>query len=123
MEGNSVLFSLSVDSSAKGHLSEIARWAKIFAIAGIVLSTLVLARGLYTTFAAAQFTESMGEARKIAGAFTAGIAIGYMIMAVIILLPLILLLRFANNVGKALEANDQMLLDTSFQQLKIYFRY
>jgi len=47
----------------------------------------------------------------------------YVGIAVIYFFPCLFLLRFANHMKNALNTDDQVTLNTSFQNLKIMFRY
>jgi hypothetical protein len=47
----------------------------------------------------------------------------FLIWAVILFFPLMYMLRFANQMKTALNANDQGSLNISFQNLKRFFRY
>lgn len=61
------------------------------------------------------------------GAYGGGLAVGsaliFIIMAVVAFFPMLYMLRFANQMKVALYGNDQESLNTSFQNLKRYFRY
>ncbi len=58
------------------------------------------------------------------GAYSSGIFAAYMIViALLYFFPLLFTLRFANKMRTALSTNDQQALNTSFQNLKICFRY
>ena len=52
-----------------------------------------------------------------------GMIIFYIICAVIAFFPYYFLLRFANKMKAALISNDQETLNSSFQNLKILYRY
>ena len=55
--------------------------------------------------------------------FGIGIAIIYIIIALVWFFPLLYLLRFANKMKVALNGNDQQALNISFENLKACFRY
>jgi hypothetical protein len=124
---NTSLFSLSIDPITKAHLSEAAKWARFLSIVGMILLVLMVVFGL---FMATMMSSTMGQfdsagysSYSIFSALGPGIAVIYIIMAVIAFFPLLFLLRFANKARAALAGNDQQALNTSFQNLKVYFRY
>lgn len=124
----SALFSLTIDPITKAHLSETARWAKFLAIVGMIFLALMLVFGIFLstmmTSAASRFGEVDGyNTSSIFAGFGVGMAVLYIILAVIAFFPLLFLLRFSNRMKAALVNNDQQQLNTSFQNLKVYFRY
>ena len=122
------LFGLSIDPTAKAHLSETAKWARFLAIVGMVfMSLVVLAIVLFAVFFSTMsnsIDQSSGGASVF---FSSGLGIGlaffYIILLGIWFLPLLFLLRFANNMKRALAGDDQQALNRSFQQLKVCYRY
>lgn len=125
---NSSLFSLTIDPVTKSHLSEAARWAKFLAIIGFVFLALMVVGGLFvSTIMASSMSQFEGGygggSANIFASMGAGLAVLYIILAVIMFFPLLFLLRFANRTKAALASNDQQVLNTSFQNLKAYFRY
>lgn len=122
------LFSLSFEPITKSHLIETARWARFLAIVGFIFLGLMVVAGIWlSTVMASDFGRLDNEyGRNTSGMFAymgAGIIVFYVIAAVIMFFPLLFLMRFANKVRTALAANDQEILNTSFQNLKAYFRY
>ena len=67
--------------------------------------------------------DETGNANAVSLGLGIGVAIIYLVMAVVWFFPLMYLLRFANQMRTAIEANDQESLNTSVQNLKICFRY
>lgn len=124
---NTSLFSLSIDPVTKTHLSETARWARFLAIFGMI----VLALGLVVSLMGATiFTRFFGfptgiedDTNTSLGAMRIGMVVGTIITLAIFFFPLLFLLRFANDMRRALVTNDQARLNQSFQNLKVYFRY
>lgn len=120
------MFSLSIDPAAKAHLAETARWARFLAITGFVFLLLMVALGVYSSLTISRYEDmfngSSGQRGLLQGV-GAGMAVAYLILAVVGFFPLLFLLRFANGMHTALSGNNQVALDTAFQQLKVYFRY
>ena len=121
------LFSLSIDPLTKSHLNETAKWARFLAIVGMVLLVLMIIFGLFfsTMMATSSnpFEEPVEGGSGLMSGFGIGMAIFYIIMAVIWFFPLLFLLRFANTMKASLHSNDQNALNVSFQNLKSCFRY
>lgn len=128
MEQNSSLFSLSIDPITKAHLSETAKWARFLAIVGFVFLLMVVLVGIYSTVTLNRFEESYRElggvdSDSITGSAGTGMAVMYIIMALIWFFPLLFTFRFANQMRNALQSNDQEMLNAAFQHLKICYRY
>lgn len=128
MEQDSSLFSLTIDPVAKSHLLETARWARFLAIVGFVFLVLAALVGVYSAVMVNRYEADYREmggpgSANMLGSAGAGVAVMYMIMALIWFFPLLFTLRFANTMRNALQSNNQELLSTSFQNLKVCYRY
>ncbi|HEU4901804.1 MAG TPA: DUF5362 family protein [Flavisolibacter sp.] len=126
MEEDNSLFSLSIDPATKIHLAETARWARFLAIIGFVLIVFMVALGVYSSLTISRYEDMFNGyrgSRSIVDSVGVGVSIVYVIMAVVAFFPLLFMLRFANQMRSALSSNNQALLTSSFQNLKIYFRY
>jgi hypothetical protein len=123
------LFSLSIDPVTKTHLSETARWARFLAIVGMISVGLMVVFGLiYSIWLSSMVSSVQGRyGVQTPGAYAGGVAIGsavmFVVMAVVTFFPMLYMLRFANQMKTALYGNDQENLNSSFQNLKRYFRY
>ena len=126
---NTSLFGLGIDHISKSHLSEAARWARFIAICGFIFLGLMVIYGIVISFVFANMTSKMNEfdngsnARDLSNMMGVGMIIFYIICAVISFFPYYFLLRFANKMKAALISNDQETLNSSFQNLKILYRY
>lgn len=122
------LFGLSVDNAAKSHLYEAAKWARFLAIVGFICCGLMVIGGIYAATVLEEFarTDSRFE-RYDNPAYVSGLGVGvaivYIIGAVIWFFPCLFMLRFANRTKTALMTDDQSRLTEGFQQLKVTFRY
>lgn len=126
MDQNPSLFSLSLDLTLKEHLAEAAKWARFLAVVGLVsLGFLVLAGIAFsvTLSRANRFGNSGFSSTAYGVGYSTGMALFYLVIAIIYLFPLLYLLRFANAAKRALAANDQERLIESFQNLKRFLRY
>jgi ABC-type multidrug transport system fused ATPase/permease subunit len=125
----SALFSLSIDPVTKANLLETARWARFLAIIGMICLALLVVFGLFYSIwigsaidrlqTQMSFQTQPGYNRGLA----AGSALMFVVMAVIGFFPLLYMLRFASQMKIALYGNDQENLNSSFGNLKRYFRY
>ncbi len=125
MEQNSAIFTLTIDPVTKANLSETARWARFLAIVGFIFLGLIVLSGLVMSAAMSQLgmagdTSGFGAIAGLAGI---GVAVMYLIIALVAFFPFLFIFRFANQMRRALSTDDQALLNTSFQNLKAYFRY
>jgi len=128
MENDSTLFNLSVDAETRMHLGETAKWARFLAIAGMVALVLMVLFGIYFASVMAAAMEADLEALGGRGGgsltgFGIGTVLVYVLLAVIWFFPLLFLLRFANLANRALEENDQKIMNGAFKNLKACFRY
>ena len=126
---NTSLFGLGIDNISKSHLSEAARWGKFLAICGFVFLGLMIVYGIVMSFLFANMTSKMSEFDNTSNSndlnkmMGVGMIIFYITCAVIAFFPYYFLLRFANKMKAALISNDQNALNSSFQNLKILYRY
>jgi len=126
---NTSLFGLGIDNISKSHLSEAARWAKFLAICGFIMLGLMVVYGIIVSIVFANMLGTMDQydrtyrSNDIKSAFGIGMAVFYIICAVIAFFPYYFLLRFANKMKVALYSNDQAILNDSFMNLKILYRY
>jgi len=134
MEQNqdSSLFGINVDQSGKSHLADAAKWAKFLAVFGFIICGLIVIIGIFFGSFFSMFSSRYGgdnPYNDIAGSSGFGTAMGttmavvYIIMALIYFFPCLYLFRFATKMKTALASNDQIVLNTSFQNLKAAFRF
>jgi Family of unknown function (DUF5362) len=126
---HSSLFSLSIDPVTKAHLSETARWARFLAIVGLIGIVLLVVGGMAYSIWITSIMQTMQNKYSSfpSNGYSTGIAMGsavmFVIAAAIAFFPMLYLLRFTGQMRTALNGNDQESLNSSFQNLKIYFRY
>ncbi len=122
------LFGLSIDTTGRAHLTEAARWARFLAIVGFVFIALfavfAIAGGSYIAnmFRRGNDFDQVGASGFSTG-MTIGIIIYYLCIALLVFFAYLFLYRFAVNMRLALQENNQELLNRSFQNLKILYRY
>ena len=121
------LFGFGIDQSSRAHLSEAAKWAKFLAVVGFVLCGLIVVIAIFagSLFAmlANSYNDGYSSSAQLTGGMGAFVTIFYIGIAILFFLPYLFLFRFATRMKTALNTNDQRTLNTSFQNLKIMFRY
>src|SRR4030095_5238472 len=121
------LFGFGIDQSSRAHLSEAAKWAKFLAIVGFVMCGLIgvlaIFAGSFLALMSNSFNDGYSSSTRLSGGMGAFVAIFYIGIAILFFLPYLFLFRFATRMKTALNTNDQLTLNTSFQNLKIMFRY
>ena len=125
MEQNTSLFEFGIDEMSRSHLAETAKWAKFLSIVGFVMCGLIVLAsffvGTFFSTSTDQY-ERYGDENPFAGL---GIlmTIFYLAIGVLYFFPCLFLFRFATQMTAALNTNEQVTLNTSFQNLKRMFRY
>jgi hypothetical protein len=122
MEESPSLFSLTIDPVTKANLTETAKWARFLAIVGFVFLGIMVLSGLLISLTLSRF-ETIDGGSGMMNVAGGSVAMLYIIMAAIAFFPLLYTLRFANQMRGALNSNDQALLNASFQNLKVCYRY
>lgn len=121
------LFGFGIDQSSRAHLSEAAKWAKFLAIVGFVMCGLIVViaifAGSFLAMMSNTYNDGYGSSAKLTGGVGTVVTIFYIGIAILFFLPYLFLFRFATRMKTALNTNDQLTLNTSFQNLKIMFRY
>jgi hypothetical protein len=122
MEENSSLFSLTIDPVTKANLYETAKWARLLAIVGLIFLVIMIISGVLVSITLNRVSVA-DVVNGIMDATGPSVAMLYIIFAIIGFFPLLYTLRFANQMRGALNANNQALLNASFQNLKRCLRY
>jgi hypothetical protein len=120
MEENSQepLMDLSVDHYAANSLNETARWTKFISIVGLIGVALLL---LCLLFAGTVITTLTSKMMPGFENYTGIIISAFIVVVAILGLMVSLLYRFATNIKKGIETNDQELFNKGLGSLKIYF--
>ncbi|HTQ65726.1 MAG TPA: DUF5362 family protein [Puia sp.] len=125
MEQNSSpsnLFELHIDNQSSGYLAEAARWAKFLAILGFIFCGLIVLVAVFAgSYIASSFNRFGTEGLTlVSGAFVSFL---YILIALLYFFPCLFLFRFASKMQVALRTNDQELLNTSFRNLRGFYRF
>ncbi|HEY0677384.1 MAG TPA: DUF5362 family protein [Chitinophagaceae bacterium] len=126
MEQNtSNLFELHLDQQSTSYLSEAARWGKFLSIVGFIMCALIVLVGIFagSIMATAFGSMSGGDAAGLTGGMGVGMAIVYVLLALLYFFPCLYLYRFATRMQVALRSNDQQNLTVSFMNLKACFKF
>lgn len=121
-ELNLIETDLIVDSTISAHLKETAVWGKFLGVIGFIYSGFIV---LGAIFAVSMFAKLTGHATGSSNGLLVGgiVSIVYLILACVLFFMSMYLFRFAKSMQVALNTNDQELLNVSFKNLKIYFRF
>lgn len=126
---NTSLFDIQIDQSAKVHLTEAAKWAKFLAVFGFICCGFIVLVGIFFGTFISMFSSWYGENNPYSQlpvsspGFGAGMAVLYILIALIYFFPCLFLFRFATKMKAAITANDQQVLNVSFQNLKAAIRF
>ncbi len=117
-QNESSIFDLQIDHEANMYLSEIAKWAKLFSILGLIAGILIVLAGIVTSFISTSLNS-------FAGMRGMGPLIGVLsvVFGAVYLYPSWLLLKFATTMPTALKKNDQLLVNEAFKNLKSCFKF
>ena len=119
------LFGLNIDAASKMHLVEAAKWGKFLAIVGFVMCGLIVVGGLVMATIVGSMSRTYGNDMPAGFGATFGptFMVVYIIIAALYFFPCLFLLRFSNKMKVALASDNQSELTSSFQNLKVLFRY
>ncbi|HKO79227.1 MAG TPA: DUF5362 family protein [Chitinophagaceae bacterium] len=123
------LFGINVDQAGRSHLGEAARWAKFLSIIGFIVCGIIVLVGVFFGSVFSTLTSRYGNSpyddfpSSAASGLGTMAAVFYIIFALIYFIPTLFLYRFASKMKTALASNNQVVLNTSFQNLKACFRF
>jgi hypothetical protein len=122
------LFSLNLDQTGRGHLSEAARWAKFLSIVGFIICGFIIVMGLFfgslmSMFSSRYDNNPYGDLSVQGSGLGTAMLVYYLIVGILYFIPNLFLFRFATKMKTALAANDQDVVNLSFQNLKACFRF
>jgi len=116
------LFDLQVDHLGTVYLRDAARWARFLAIAGFIFC------GLFVVFAVLCITVLSGLFNSMGASGVSGIGGGvigviYIGIGVLNFFPCLYLYKFAARMQLALNGNDQEKLNSSFLNMRAFYRF
>lgn len=116
------LFDLQVDHNTMSYLRDAARWAKFLAIAGFIFCGLFVVVAILVLSLLSSLFNSVG-AQGVYGIGALPIAFVYVLIAVLNFFPCLYLYNFATRMQTALRSNDQEQLNTSFRNMRAFYRF
>lgn len=119
---SSNLFELQVDHIGTVYLRDAARWAKFLAIAGFIFCGLFVIVAIAFMTVLSSLFNSMG-ASGVAGIGGGLIGAFYIGIAVLNFFPCLYLYKFAARMQLALTGNDQTQLNSSFLNMRAFYRF
>ena len=112
------LFDLLVDHEGQDELMQLARWAKLVSIMGLIMGLVIAFAGLLSVIIGPRM--EVYDGLKGLGPIISTISI---IVGLIYLYPSWLLLRYATQMPVAIKSNNQQLVNEAFKNLKSCFRF
>ncbi|MBX9784959.1 MAG: hypothetical protein K2X48_16845 [Chitinophagaceae bacterium] len=122
MDQNETVFKLEVEETSSRFLSETAKWAKFLSILGFVLTGIIVIIAIFAGTFLASMSGGMSESVLPAG-FSIIITIVYLAFALLYFFPCLYLYRFSSKMKQALLENNQVQLNSSFENLKSCFKF
>ena len=117
---------LAVTTMSRGFLVETAKWAKFLSILGFIGCGFMAIAAFSLPFLMRLMPQNqmmpMGGGAMLKG-MNAMLTVFYLGFAVLLLMPCLYLYRFSTKMKIALLQTDTELLDTSFSNLKSFFKF
>ncbi len=117
-------FALQVDNGNIPYLAEAAKWAKFLAILGFIFCALIIIAAVFAgPLISTAFSQFDPQATGISVMSGTVIVIYYAIVAALYFFPCLFLFNFASKMQAALRNNDQIYLNSSFKNIKSFFKF
>ena len=104
------------------YLRDAARWAKFLSVAGFIFCGLFVVVAILVMSLLSTLFNSVG-ASGVAGIGAVPIAFVYILIAILNFFPCLYLYNFAVKMQLALAGNDQEQLNTSFRNMRAFYRF
>ena len=111
---------LTVTKASKSYLSEIATWARFFAILGFIFIGLLLVFAFFTVPIFGTVTKSQSGVPDDLGSI---MLVTNVLIAFVYFFPLYYLLQFSKKIKKALKTKNDQMLANAFQMLKSHYKF
>jgi hypothetical protein len=112
-------FELHLNHTALDYLRESAKWSMFLAILGFVGVGFLALMAIIMTSVMSAMPETPGPFGAIKGI----VSIFYIVIAIIYLIPIYYLYRYASNTKKAIFSKDSALLTEAFGALKSHHKF
>ena len=114
----------TVTSISHGYLSETAKWAKFLAILGFIMCGFMAIAAFFLPFLMSFVPEAeIGPMGMLGKGLGMMMTVLYLGLALLFLMPCLYLYRFSTKMKIALLQSDSEVLDTSFSNLKSFFKF
>jgi hypothetical protein len=117
---NTNIFEVSITQEGAQYLNETAKWGKILAVVGFIISGLFIMGGFLVMFIGSSFMESLGPSGGVIGTVAGFI---YLLLGVVYIYPSLKLLRFCNAMPEGLRSGDQQTVTMALKNLKSVFKF
>lgn len=119
------LFDLQVDQISMSYLKDAARWARFLAIIGFIMCGLAVCFAILAVTVMAGLFNQLGTGSSFGGTGLGGggIALIYIVLALIYFFPCLYLYNFGMRMKVALRNNDQEQLVVSFKNARACLRF
>jgi len=111
---------LTVTKASKSYLSEIATWARFFAILGFIFIGLLLVFAFFAVPIFGTVTKSQSGVPDDLGSI---MHVTNVLIAIVYFFPLYYLLQFSKKIKKALKTKNDQMLANAFQMLKSHYKF
>ncbi|MBT4869654.1 MAG: hypothetical protein HON45_06075 [Polaribacter sp.] len=111
---------LTVTKASKSYLSEIATWARFFAILGFIFIGLLLVFAFFAVPIFGTVTKSQSGVPDDLGSI---MLVTNVLIAFVYFFPLYYLLQFSKKIKKALKTKNDQMLANAFQMLKSHYKF
>jgi len=112
---------LKIDPASRAYLKETAKWGKFLAIVGFIGTGIMVLVGLFMGTIFSSLGSEMGG--EMPGFPMWIMSVFYILIALIYVMPMLYLYRFATKVQIALDNEDQFEMTSSFENLKSLFKF
>ena len=110
---------LTLTSSAKEFLREIAKWCKFLSILGFIALGLML----ISSFFIGSFYDSTPQADMMPFDLGTVVTFIYIVIALIYVFPIYYLYQFSVKMKEALASKEDAVLATAFEMLKSHYKF
>ena len=111
---------LTVTKASQSYLSEIATWARFFAILGFIFIGLLLVFAFFAVPIFGTVTKSQSGVPDDLGSI---MLVTNVLIAIVYFFPLYYLLQFSKKIKKALKTKNDQMLAKAFQMLKSHYTF
>lgn len=117
-------FELSVNTEIKDYLRETTKWSYFLSIIGFIGIAFMVVLGLFMGFISAGSPLNWGaEDSSYMYGYKLGVALFYIIIALVYLFPVLYLFKFSKNMKHALSNTNSEAFIEAFKNLKSHYKF